>query len=166
MRGLLLAMVELSEVTRRIRRVQRRLQDSQRRSDDVGGRYLSARTTSLVLMVHSFSCWDLDTAATFMAFRTKCGRSECDMDVCRCLVEKVFIEDPTQSLVKLMNDQCLEAWSMQFLAAAALFVLQFRLYRWLCVQMHGVAPSRLQMIQCSVTAGRCALPRHSAGEAL
>ena len=143
---------DVADLTRRIRLVQRRIRRCQSRGDDIEAGVLSAKTLSLLIAVYVFSGHDMDAAVEFLALRAR--PQEFGRDVLESSVREAFMREPTCRIVELMNDTCLLTWKMRLLSAACLFIVHFRLYIWPGVQnsVHGVAPSRLQMVRYALTA--------------
>ena len=136
----------MAEVSRRIRCVQQQLRRRRVQEDGQQG-FVSPKMASSAIMVYIFSGHDLDMAAQFLLFKLRLAE-DCMEDM-RCTLERVYTQEPTPQIVDLMNDRCLLTRSMRVMTAACTFILQRRLYTWLCQQncKHGVAPSRPQMIR-------------------
>jgi len=143
---------EVAHLSRRIRLLQRRLRRRECNVDDITNGNLTAKTVALLLAVYVFSGHNLDVAAEFLAFKAR--PQECCWDALQSIVEQAFIAEPTSRIVELMNDTCLLTRKMRMLSAACLFILQYRLFMWLGLQncVHGVAPSRVQMIRYALSA--------------
>ena len=137
---------DLTEVSRRIRCLQRQLR-RRRVTDDGQHGILSPKTTDLAMMVYVFSGHDLDMAAAFLASKLQCGDDR--LEDMRCMFEGIYMQQPIPWIVELMNDQCVVTRSLRVMTAACIFIVHRRLYKWLCDQncRHGVAPSRAQMIK-------------------
>ena len=151
---------EVSDLTRRIRLLQRRLRRRECSEDDIKNGNLAAKTVAVLLAVYVFSGHNLDVAAEFLAFKAR--PQECCWDALQTTVERTFIRESTGRIVELMNETCLLTWKIRTLSAACLFILQYRLFMWVGLQnsVHGVAPSRAQMIRYALSAIPTDCPLH------
>ena len=105
-----------------------------------------------VVMVYVYSGHDLDAAAEFMVSHGH-GKSK-NLEERRCLVELAYRRTSTPIIVGLLTDACLEQHSFQVLVCTCRYVVELRLWQWLCKQNceKGVAPSRLQLIRIALSA--------------
>ena len=152
---------ELAEVSRRIRCVQQQLR-RRRVQEDAQQGFVSPKMASSAIMVYMFSGHDLDMAAQFLLVKLRLAE-DCMEDM-RCTLERVYTQEPTPQIVDLMNDRCLLTRSMRVMTAACTFILQRRLYTWLCQQncKHGVAPQQTANDSTCACAGAFRLPAGSA----
>ena len=105
-----------------------------------------------IVMVYVYSGHDLDAAAEFMVSQGH-GKSK-NLEERRCLVELAYRRTSTPIIVGLLTDACLEQHSFQVLVCTCRYVVELRLWQWLCQQNceKGVAPSRLQLIRIALSA--------------
>lgn len=150
---------DLSEVSRRIRCLQRQVRRRRAAADAAQKGEVNPKMAGLAIMVYVFSGHNLDMAAEFLAFKLRLGDDS--MEDMRCKFEQVCMQEPVARVVELMNDQCVASRSMQVMTAACTFIVQRQLHAWLREQNcnRGVAPSRAQMIRhaLSVVPSDCPL---------
>ena len=140
----------IAELSRQLKNVRAQLKRT--RSPMEEGTVCEPDLCVKVVMVYVYSGHDLDAAAEFMVSQGH-GKSK-NLEERRCLVELAYRRTSTPIIVGLLTDACLEQRSFQVLVCTCRYVVELRLWQWLCKQNceKGVAPSRLQLIRIALSA--------------
>ena len=140
----------IAELSRQLKNVRARLKRTRSCMEECD--VLEPGLCVKIVMVYVYSGHDLDAAAEFMVAQGQ-GHNK-TLEERRCLVELAYRRTSNPVIVGLLTDACLEQHSFHVLVGTCRYVVELRLWQWLCEQncQKGVAPSRLQLIRVALSA--------------